>query len=270
MSGVNRSVFRIPKMDCPTEEQLVRMALEGVGGIRELSFDLPGRALSVWHEGEVGSITEKLEPLALGAQLTETAVATEAPPAARDEGASDETEARTLWVLLAINAVMFVVELVAGWLAESTGLIADSLDMLADASVYAVALYAVGRSVALKRRAAHLTGWLQVILALGALGEVLRRLIFGSAPEAPTIMGIALLALAANVTCLLLIARNRHYGVHMMAVFICSANDVIANTGVIAAGALVAWTGSNIPDLVVGTVIGVVVFVGGIRILRLR
>ncbi len=269
MSAVNRSVFHIPRMDCPTEEQLVRMALDGVDGVRELSFDLPGRTLLVWHEGEAEALTEKLDPLALGAQLTETAVATEPPPAAV-EGGTDDAEARTLWVLLAINAVMFVVELAAGWLAESAGLIADSLDMLADASVYSVALYAVGRSAVLKRRAAHLTGWLQVTLALVAVGEVLRRLVFGSAPEAPTIMGIALLALAANVTCLLLIARNRHYGVHMMAVFICSANDVIANTGVIAAGALVAWTGSNVPDLVIGMLIGVVVLVGGIRILRLR
>ena len=82
-------------------------------------------------------------------------------------------------------------------------------------------------------------------------------------------MGIALLALAANVVCLLLIARNRHYGVHMMAVFICSANDVIANAGVIVAAVLVAWTASNVPDLVIGTVIGVVVLGGGVRILRL-
>jgi Co/Zn/Cd efflux system component len=267
---VKRSVFHIPKMDCPTEEQLVRMALDGLDGVRALSFDLPGRALSVWHEGEAAPITEKLDPLALGARLTETTVATEPPPAAVGEAGTDEAEARTLWVLLAINAVMFVVELAAGWLAESAGLIADSLDMFADASVYGVALYAVGRSADLKRRAAHLTGWLQVTLGLAALGEVSRRLVFGSAPEAPTIMGIALLALAANVTCLLLITRNRHYGVHMMAVFICSANDVIANTGVIAAGALVAWTGSNVPDLVIGTLIAVVVFVGGIRILRLR
>ena len=245
----------------------MRMALEGLDGIRELSFDLPGRTLSVWHEGEAGPIRRKLEPLALGAHLAETALAAETPPAATG---GDETEARTLWVLLSINAVMFVVELAAGWLAESTGLIADSLDMLADATVYGVALYAVGRAAVLKRRAAHLTGWLQVVLALGALGEVVRRLVLESSPEAPTMMGIALLALAANVTCLLLIARHRHYGVHMMAVFICSANDVIANAGVIAAGALVAWTGSNVPDLVIGTVIGVVVLAGGIRILRLR
>ncbi len=83
-------------------------------------------------------------------------------------------------------------------------------------------------------------------------------------------MGVALLALGANVVCLLLITRNRHYGIHMMAVFICSANDVIANAGVIAAGALVAWTGSNLPDLAIGTVIGLVVLLGGVRILRLR
>ena len=261
---MNLSVFRVPKMDCAAEEQLIRSALEELDAVRGLSFDLPGRSLSVWHEGEAGAIEAHLDPLRLGATLEETGPSP-GPPAA-----DDALESRTLWILLTINAVMFVVEIVAGWLAESTGLIADSLDMLADASVYAVALYAVGRSGALKRRAAHLTGWLQVILALGALGEVTRRLIFGSAPEAPLMMQIAVLALAANVTCLVLIARHRHFGIHMMAVYICSANDVIANVGVLVAGGLVSWTGSNVPDLVIGAVIGLVVLGGGIRILRLR
>ena len=266
---MNRSTFRIPKMDCAAEEQLVRMALDGMNEVRGLSFDLPARTLCVWHEGEAHLVTRKLDPLALGAVLSETEEAQQPPPEA-GTAADDATEARTLWILLAINAVMFVVELVAGWLAESTGLIADSLDMLADATVYGVALYAVGRSVDLKRRAAHLTGWLQVALALGVLGEVLRRAVLGSVPEAPTMMGVSLLALAANVTCLLLITRHRHYGVHMMAVFICSANDVIANAGVIVAGVLVGWTGSNVPDLVIGAGIGIVVLIGGLRILRLR
>jgi Co/Zn/Cd efflux system component len=267
---VNRSALTIPKMDCAAEEQLVRMALEDVKGVRRLSFDLAGRTLTVWHEGVPDPILEKLGPLGLGAALFETGPAPVEPGAPAGGATQDETEARTLWILLGINGVMFVVELVAGWLAESTGLLADSLDMLADATVYGVGLYAVGRAAALKRRAAHLTGWLQGILALGVLGEVVRRIVLGSTPEAPLMMGIALLALAANVVCLLLIARNRHYGVHMMAVFICSANDVIANAGVIAAAVLVAWTGSNLPDLVIGTTIGVVVLVGGIRILRLR
>jgi len=266
---VNRSTFRVPKMDCAAEEQLVRMALDGMEEVRGLSFDLPARTLCVWHEGEAHLVTRKLDALALGAALSETEEAQSPPPEA-GTAADDAKEARTLWILLAINAVMFVVELVAGWLAESTGLIADSLDMLADATVYGVALYAVGRSVGLKRRAARLTGWLQVVLALGVLGEVFRRAVFGSIPEAPTMMGVSLLALAANVTCLFLIAGRRHYGIHMMAVFICSANDVIANAGVIVAGALVSWTGSNVPDLVIGAGIGIVVLIGGLRILRLR
>ena len=265
---MNRSVFTIPRMDCAAEEQLVRMALDGLEGVPRLSFDLGKRTLTVWHEGETGLITERLDPLGLGAALSDTGPA---PDAAVPEGdaARDETEARTLWILLGINGVMFVVEQVAAWLAQSTGLLADSLDMLADATVYGVALFAVGRAPLLKRRAARLTGWLQVTLALGVLGEVLRRLLLGSAPEAPLMMGVALLALAANVFCLVLISRNRHYGVHMMAVFICSANDVIANAGVIGAAGLVAWTGSNGPDLAIGTIIGIVVLVGGVRILRL-
>jgi Co/Zn/Cd efflux system component len=265
---MNRSVFRVPKMDCAAEEHLVRMALDGVAGVQGLSFDLAGRTLSVWHEGEARLIGEKLEPLSLGATLLETGPLETPPPSPGTTG-GDEAEARTLWILLVINGVMFAVELVAAWLAESTGLMADSLDMLADATVYGVALYAVGGAAVLKRHAARLTGWLQVILALGVLGEVVRRVVVGSSPEAPIMTGVGVLALVANVVCLLLIARNRHYGVHMMAVFICSANDVIANAGVLLAAGLVAWTGSNVPDLVVGTVIGLVVLGGGLRILRL-
>jgi Co/Zn/Cd efflux system component len=266
--GLSRSVFQIPKMDCAAEEQLVRAVLDDVEEVRRLSFDLPRRTLEVWHAGEPTLIATKLDPLRLGAVLSETGPAPLGTP--ETGGGTDATESRTLWVLLAINAVMFVVELVAGWLAESTGLLADSLDMLADATVYGIGLYAVGRSASLKKRAARLTGWLQVVLAVGVLQEVVRRFVLGSEPEAPLMLGIALLALAANVACLLLIARNRHYGVHMMAVFICSANDVVANAGVILAAALVAWTGSNAPDLVIGTIIGVVVLGGGARILRLR
>jgi Co/Zn/Cd efflux system component len=269
-TGLNRSVFSIPKMDCAAEEQLVRSALDDLEGVRRLSFDLARRTLAVWHEGDPTPISAKLAPLALGAALSESRPAPGDSASAIGGPDTDATESRTLWVLLAINAVMFVVEIVAGWLAESTGLLADSLDMLADATVYGIGLYAVGRSVSLKKRAARLTGWLQVVLAVGVLQEVVRRLVSGSEPEAPLMLGIALLALAANVVCLLLIARNRHYGVHMMAVFICSANDVIANAGVILAAGLVAWTGSNVPDLVIGTVIGVVVLAGGARILRLR
>lgn len=82
-------------------------------------------------------------------------------------------------------------------------------------------------------------------------------------------MGVSVLALAANVTCLALLSRHRTGGVHMRASWIFSTNDVIANLGVILAGALVALTGSSVPDLIIGSVIGVVVLRGAIRIMRM-
>jgi len=183
--------------------------------------------------------------------------------------AAAKAEATTLRWLLAINAAMFCVEMAAGWLAQSTGLIADSLDMFADAAVYGLALYAVGHA-GRQLRAARLSGWLQLLLALGALGEVLRRWLAGSAPEPLPMMGIALLALAANLACMALLARHREGGAHMRASWIFSTNDVLANLGVILAGALVAWSGSNVPDLVIGALIGLLVLNGARRILRLR
>ncbi len=261
------SLYAIAGMDCPSEERLIRMALEGTPGLGALAFDLQRRELRVQHAGPVQAITDRLQGLQLGAQLLSSApLAGEALAAP----ASDAQEARVLRWLLAINALMFVVELVAGWLAESTGLIADALDMFADAAVYGLALYAVGRAAAHKLRAARLSGWLQLLLALGALAEVLRRLLLGSEPEPPLMMGIALLALLANVSCMALLARHREGGVHMRASWIFSTNDALANLGVILAGALVAWSGSNVPDLVIGALIALLVLGGARRILRLR
>ncbi|MFN8095381.1 MAG: cation transporter [Vicinamibacteria bacterium] len=262
-------------MDCPAEERLVRLALEGRAGVDRLAFDLPARRLVVWHDGDAGPILARLEGLRLGARLEATATdgaATVEEPASAAPTADGtaSAEARALRLLLAINAAMFVVEIVAGWLAESTGLLADALDMFADAAVYGLALYAVGRAPALKLRAAHASGWLQLALAAGAFAEVARRAVSGSAPEPPAMVGIGALALAANVACLLLVARHRDAGAHMKASYIFSANDVIANLGVMAAGALVALSGSPLPDLAVGAAIAAVVLAGALRILRLR
>ena len=176
-------------------------------------------------------------------------------------------QARILWIVLGINAAMFVAEFVAGLIAQSTGLIADSLDMLADAAVYGVSLYAVGRSAGLKRRAAMLSGVLQVMLALSVAGEILRRMIVGSEPEPTFMIGVSLIALVANVICLALIAKHRDGEVHMRASWVFSKNDVIANVGVIAAGGLVLLLDEHWPDLVIGSLIVIVVFRGGISIL---
>jgi len=271
MQAAYVSRYAVPKMDCPSEERMIRLALHGVPDIHELRFDLIQRRLDVFHAGAAEAITQRLAPLGLGAVLEQTQAA-DAPPADTrpgDAGSADR-EAAVLRLLLAINATMFVVELIAGWIAQSTGLMADSLDMLADAAVYGLSLYAVGRSVALQVRAAHVAGYLQLILAIGVLVEVARRLVFGSEPESTLMMAISLLALIANVTCLVLISKHRDGGAHMKASWIFSANDVLINAGVILAGALVAWTGSPYPDLVIGTVVGLIVLNGARRILALK
>ncbi len=142
--------------------------------------------------------------------------------------------------------------------------------MLADALVYGVALYAVGRTLDLKVRAARLCGWLQLVLALAAFAEVARRALAGSEPEPPAMIGVSLLALAANVTSLWLLTPRREGGVHLKATYICTANDVLANLGVISAGALVAWTGSRLPDLLIATAVALLILQGALRILRLE
>ena len=266
--GASTTRFAIPKMDCPSEENLIRMALVDVPGIGALTFDLQARELTVGHEGAAEPVLARLAPLNLGARVVETREGGSLDAAVPDaEG--DAAEARTLKLLLGINAMMFVFELIVGWIAQSTGLIADSLDMFADAAVYGLALYAVGRAASLKVKAAHTAGWLQVALAVLALSEVVRRALFGSEPQSALMMGIGLVALVANVACLVLIMKKRDRGAHMKASYIFSANDVIANAGVIAAGALVAWTKSPYPDLLIGTVIGLVVLNGARRILKL-
>jgi len=181
---------------------------------------------------------------------------------------AEKLERNTLVALLTINAVMFASEMLLGWLAQSTGLIADSLDMLADATVYGLSLYVVGKGTAHQANAARLSGFLQIMLGLGVLFEVVRRLLFGSEPQGTLIIVVGALALLANVVCLMLIAKHREGGVHMRASWIFSANDVIANLGVIASGVLVAILGSRFPDLVIGTIISLVVVRGGFVILR--
>lgn len=122
---IDRSEFDVPRMDCPSEERMLRMALEGVATIQ---------AMQDW-----------LRPLGLGAQLISTRCEHRAIPSAAAHAATDHGERRTLYILLAINGGVFFAEGFAGWRFQSTGLLADSLDMLADATVYGVSLYVVGR-----------------------------------------------------------------------------------------------------------------------------
>lgn len=260
-----KTTFSVRKMDCPSEEQLVRMKLEGRSDVQALVFDLEQRRLDVVHIGDPAAIACELDSLDLGSSL----IASEAAEQSSTTSGA-QAERRLLWQVLLINLLFFVLELVAGYVARSMGLLADSLDMLADSVVYGLSLYAVGRTARHKGGVATISGALQMLLALLGLAETVRR--FLTPQEIPgfaTMIGISLLALAGNATCLYLLQKSRSREAHMQASMIFTSNDVIANVGVIAAGALVLLTASKWPDLVVGVAIFLLVGRGAVRILRL-
>lgn len=264
---VEKTVFEIPGMDCPSEEKLIRMALENIPEFFKLEFDLRNRTLVLFHQDTKETFLNALLPLKLGAKLIDSKQIEVDDDFWRTSSREDET--RVLKVLLLINGAMFIVEVILGLITESTGLIADSVDMFADAAVYSLSLYAVGHSVAKQKHAAKLSGYLQLLLVFGAVFEVTRRFVFGSDPEPSYMIGVATVALIANVACMVLLARHRDGGVHMKASWIFSTNDVIANLGVIVAGVLVAMTSSRLPDLIIGGIIACVVFRGAMQILKL-
>lgn len=180
----------------------------------------------------------------------------------------DKSQKKILLILLTVNACMFVAELIVGLIAQSTGVLADSLDMLADALVYSVSLYAVGRCSSIKTRAAFLSGGFQVFIAFGILADIVRRAISGSDPSSLLMFTISCVALLANAYCLSLITKQKDGEVHMRASYIFSKNDVLANLGVILASILIYFTGSRWPDLIIGMVITILVLRGGIQILK--
>lgn len=264
---VTRTVFDIPGMDCPSEEKLIRMALESKSKTLKFEFDLEKRNLVLFHQEPQELLLVALSPLKLGASV-QASQETEVEKDFWQKG-MEKDESGILRILLLINGAMFLAELTFGFIAESTGLIADSMDMFADAAVYGLSLFAVGRAVARQQQAARISGYLQLLLALGVVFEVARRFFFGSEPESTYMIAIAVLALIANVTCVVLLAKHRDGGAHMKASWIFSTNDVIVNAGVILAGVLVAVTASAWPDLIIGLIIAGIVFRGALQILRL-
>ncbi len=166
---------------------------------------------------------------------------------------------RTLTIALVLNAAMFFVETGAGVIGHSTGLIADGLDMLADASAYAIALLAIGRGARFKANAAMASGVLLLLLGCIVLLDVVRRAISGEPPEGLLMVGVAAIALAVNATVLRLLNRYRDGEVHLRATWIFTRADLIANMAVIASGIAVLLTGIRALDLIVGAGIGLYV-----------
>ena len=261
---MKRSRFIVSKMDCPSEEQMIRMKLEALDQVKYLEFDLPGRKLEVFHSDNVEPILLALSELKLKEKLEET----------RDSETLPETEnsdqSKILWWVLGINFSFFVGEMTTGWISGSMGLIADSLDMLADSIVYGLSLLAVGASTLRKNKVAKISGYFQMGLALLGFSEVLRR--FFASSETPLFQWmiiVSILALIGNLVSLWLINKSKSQEAHMQASAIFTSNDIIVNGGVISAGVLVWWLDSKWPDLIIGAVVFSFVIRGAFRILKI-
>jgi Co/Zn/Cd efflux system component len=163
-----------------------------------------------------------------------------------------DRQAATLRVVLVLNAAMFGVELGAGLLARSMALLADSLDMLGDALVYALSLYVVRRGPIWKARSAVVKAALMGLFGLFVLGELIYKVFHPRVPTYDTMGLVGALALAANAICFALLWRHRAEDLNMRSVWICSRNDLVANLSVILAAAGVWMTKSPWPDMVVG------------------
>ena len=261
---MQRTLYNIPGMDCPSEESLIRLKLAEIAEVKNLEFDLAARRLSVYHDGALDRIETAIFALNLGAKRMHTE---QAEP---EDAEEPSLQRRLLWAVLAINGAFFVVEMAAGLMSGSMGLVADSLDMLADAFVYAISLLAVGAAVVRKKRIATIAGYFQSTLAIIGFAEVVRRFV-GTVqpPDFATMIVVSALALGANAFCLYLLQKSKSREAHMQASMIFTSNDVIINLGVIVAGVLVLWLNSSIPDLIVGAAVFVLVMRGAVRILKL-
>lgn len=252
-------------MDCPSEENLIRMNLDGISSIANLDFDIPNRKLTIFHNGQIEEIEKSIIDLKLGGKRISTVQTDQTD---FNENASQK---KLLWIVLAINFAFFVIEMTTGLISKSMGLVADSLDMLADSFVYGISLFAVGGTLTKKKRIAKIAGYFQITLAIIGFSEVLRR--FFGAEELPdfwTMIIVSILALIANGICLYILQKSKSKEeAHMKASMIFTSNDIIINLGVISAGLLVNWLSSNTPDLLVGTIVFVLVIQGAFRILKL-
>lgn len=183
-------------------------------------------------------------------------------------GRMRESQARVLQVVLAINAAMFVAEFTAGAFARSTALMADSVDMFGDAAVYALSLYALNRGARWRAGAAFVKGAIILAFGIWILIEAVLSIIHGVTPRASVMGAFGFLALAANLTCLLLLWGFRRQDINMRSTFECSRNDVIANLGVLVAAAGVWATGAGWPDIIVGLTVATLFIRSAVGVLR--
>lgn len=182
--------------------------------------------------------------------------------------AKTEAERKMLRIALSLNSAMFVIGTVAGVLAQSTGLLADALDMLVDATAYVLALMAISRGLTFKKNAARWSGGILILLGAGIVTEVVRRWFFGSEPVGLVMMVYSAVAFAVNLYVLKELVKFRRGDVHLRASYICTRADVIANVAVFISGGIVAATELQVVDLIAGFAIGLYVLEEAVEIWR--
>ncbi len=175
---------------------------------------------------------------------------------------------RVLWIVLAINAVMFAVEIGAGVAAGSASLQADALDFLGDAGNYAISLMVVGMALRYRAMAALAKAATMAVFGLWVLGVTGWHAWHETVPQAFTMGAVGLAALAANAASFGLLWRHRGGDANMRSAWICTRNDVLGNLAVLLAAAGVFGTGTGWPDIVVAAVMAALALQGAAMVLR--
>ena len=179
-----------------------------------------------------------------------------------------KNQKKVLWIVLLINAAMFFIEYLYGLLSHSKALMADSLDMLADALAYSTSLYVLSMSIKAKVRASQFKALLMIVLGFSVLTKAIMSFVSYTVPMAETMTIIGGLALAANSYCLYLLSKHKNDDINFTSVWICSRNDIIANVAVLISAGLVFYFNSPYPDLLVALGITFLFLRSAIGILR--
>ncbi len=175
---------------------------------------------------------------------------------------------RRLWLVIAINAAMFAVEMIAGQLARSQALQADALDFFADAMTYGISLAVIGASLKVRASAALAKGGSLFVMGLWVFGSTLYRVIYLGVPEAGVMGAVGFMALAANVGSVLILMRYKDGDANVRSVWLCSRNDAIGNVAVMIAALGVWGTATGWPDIVVASLMAGLFLSSSWQILR--
>lgn len=256
-----RSHYHIKDMDCPSELNLIKTKLGSQ--IEGLEADFERRELWLYHQSKTADLSEKLARLQLGSKWLSDEEAKVVP-----QKHSSERQ-KLIWVLI-INFTFFLIELLASYWSGSMGLAADGLDMLADALVYGLSIWALNHSLEKERNVARLAGFFQILLAILAFVELIRRTFFATdIPHYETMIYVSLAALIANAICLIILRQSQSDKVSFKASLIFTSNDVLINIGVVLSAVLVNYFNSAWPDLLIGAAVLILVLLGAKRILAL-